>query len=156
MTTGVEIAGLILGSLPLVIEGLKLYQSGIKDLKRSIKYDQSLKKLIREVMEQKIGLADNLEKLLLAAGSASGINIAFESDYWSALSTGPSGQAVRDYLGDSKWELFEALMEDFEASLLEIANALHKVQRSRKVSEITLPMAKPNCASKAEQWIERV
>jgi len=151
MVTGVETAGLILGSLPVVIEGLKLYQNGIKALKRSIKYDKSLKRLIRGVTEQKIGLEDNLEKLLLAAGSASGIRITFGSDYWSELSTGPSGRAVRDYLGESKQKLFEDLMEDFEASLLEIANALHKVQRSRKVSEITLPMAKPICASKAEQ-----
>ncbi|KAJ4302674.1 hypothetical protein N0V90_001563 [Kalmusia sp. IMI 367209] len=132
MVTGVETAGLILGSLPLVIEGLKLYQSGIKTLKRSIIYDRSLKRLIRGVTEQKISLEDNLEKLLLAAGSAAGIRVTFGNDYWSELFAGSTGQAVKDYLGESKQKLFEELMEDFEASLLEIANALYKVQRSRK------------------------
>jgi hypothetical protein len=135
MVTGVETAGLVLASLPLVIEGLKLYQSGIKTLKRTWEYDQSLKRLIRGVREQKIGLEDNMEKLLLAAGSKSGVKITFGNDYWSQLSTGPSGRAVREYLGDSKQNLFEELMEDFEATLLELANALHKVQRSRKVSK---------------------
>lgn len=150
MITGVETAGLILGSLPLVIEGLKAYQSGVKTLERSIKYHGSLKRLIRRVNEQKICLEDNLEKLFLAAGSASGVKIIIGSDYWSELSTGPSGKAVRDYLGDSKQKLFEEIMEEFEASLLEIANALHKVQRSRKVSEISFPIFKLIRTIKAE------
>ncbi|PVH98683.1 hypothetical protein DM02DRAFT_673217 [Periconia macrospinosa] len=132
MVTGVETAGLVLGSLPLVIEGLKAYQKGIKTIKRSIKYDSSLKKLIRGVTEQKIWLEDNLDKLLLAAGNASGINISTGSDHWSEISIGQSGKAVKDYLGETKQAQFKDLMEDFESTLLEIANALHTVQRSRK------------------------
>ncbi|CAI6340020.1 unnamed protein product [Periconia digitata] len=129
---GVEIAGVVLGAIPLVIEGLKAYQKSIKSIKRSVKYDSSLKKLIRGVTEQKIWLEDNLDKLLLAACNASGINISVGSDHWSEILTGNSGQAVQKYLGNTKQAQFKELMEDFESTLLDIANALHAVQRSRK------------------------
>jgi hypothetical protein len=69
MATGIEIVGIVLGALPLVIEGLGIYQRGVKKLKRSVTYDFSLKKLIRRVTEQKIFLEDNIEKLLGAACS---------------------------------------------------------------------------------------
>jgi hypothetical protein len=134
MVTGVETAGLVLGSLPLVIEGLKTYQRGVQSLKRSVTYDVSLKKLIRRVNEQKIYLEDNLEKLFLAACSKLDVALKPGEDYWSELFAGPTGQAVKEYLGDKKQKLFEELLEEFESCLVKLANNLNRVQRSDKVS----------------------
>jgi hypothetical protein len=134
MLTGIDIAGLVLGSLPLLIEGLKSYQEGLGSLKRSIRYDLSLKKLIRRVNEQKICLEDNIQILLQAACSKSSIYPGVGNEYWSELFNGSTGQAVKEYLGEKKYELFEDLLEEFENCLVKLANDLNRVQRLDKVS----------------------
>ena len=149
MITGVEIAGLVLESLPLVIEGLKAYQKGLGSLKRSVAYDFSLKKLIRRVNEQKICLEDNIQILLRAACSKSSITPRQGNEYWTELFEGPTGKAVEDYLGAKKYELFEDLLEEFEDWLVKLANDLNHVQRLDMVS---FPKLWPGCLYTYWHW----
>ncbi|KAL2819272.1 hypothetical protein BDW59DRAFT_165135 [Aspergillus cavernicola] len=132
MVTGIEIAGIVLGTLPLVVEGLEVYQRGVKRLKRSITYDVSLKKLIRQVTEQKIFLEDNLKILLGAACSQQVFTPSLTDDYWNDVSIGPTAEAVKKYLGEKKHQLFQDLLEDFERCLVQLADDLDRVQRVKK------------------------
>lgn len=139
MVTGVETAGLILGSIPLIIEGLKTYQKGIKSVKRSVKYDISLRKLIRRVEGQKLFFEDNLQKLLSDALSDSEDPIELGDDFWTGFSTGVINQAVKKYLGERKQQYFHDLLHEFERYFVKLGNALNQVQRAGKVSSKRIP-----------------
>ncbi|KAF2804505.1 uncharacterized protein BDZ99DRAFT_525713 [Mytilinidion resinicola] len=110
MVTGIETAGLILGSIPLIIEGLKTYQKGIKSVKRSAKYD----------------------KLLSGAYSESEDYIELGDDFWTGFSTGMTNQAVKDYLGERKQQYFHDLLDEFERYFAKLGNALNHVERAGK------------------------
>lgn len=47
--SGFEVAGIILGSIPLVISALEHYSDGVRTLKRWRSYDRELKSLIRSL-----------------------------------------------------------------------------------------------------------
>lgn len=134
MVTGVETAGLILGSIPLLIEGLKVYQKGVKSVKRSVKYDISLRKLIRRIDGQKLFFEDNLQKLLQGANSVSTHPIDIDDDLWTGLLSVAANQVVKDYLGDRKQQYFYDLLDEFECYFFRLANILDGVQRTAKVS----------------------
>jgi hypothetical protein len=134
MVTGIDTAGLILGSIPLIIEGLKIYQKGIKSVKRSVKYDVSLRKLIRRVEGQKLSFEDNLQKLLSGANSKSEDHIELGDDFWTEFSAGVVNQAVKEYLGERKQQYFHNLLDEFERYFVKLGNALNHVQRVGKVS----------------------
>ncbi|KAJ4300025.1 hypothetical protein N0V90_005274 [Kalmusia sp. IMI 367209] len=132
MVTGVETAGLILGSIPLLIEGLKTYKKGIGAVKRSVNYDPSLRKLIRQVEGQKLFFGDNLQKLLIGACPGSEDPIELGNDFWTEISTGAVNQAVKDYLGEEKQQYFHDLLDEFELYYVKLGNALNHVQRAGK------------------------
>ena len=134
MVTGVETAGLVLGAIPLIIEGLKIYQEGIKSVKRSIKYDASLRKFIRQVEGHKLFFEDNLQKLLSGANSKSEHQIELGDDFWTEFSAGVVNQAVKEYLGERKQQYFHDLLDEFEHYFVKLGNALNQVQRVGKVS----------------------
>lgn len=47
--SGIEVVGLVLGALPLVLEGLKLYHEGAKSARRYLRYKWELKNLHRRI-----------------------------------------------------------------------------------------------------------
>ncbi|KAL3450292.1 hypothetical protein BJX65DRAFT_305139 [Aspergillus insuetus] len=114
MATGIEIVGIVFGALPLLIEGLEVYQRGVKKLKRSVTYDFSLKKLNRRVTEQKIFLEDNIEKLQGAAcpdqPDTPTSNVV--DDFSQSISMPATAEAVKMYLGEERHSLFEELLQE--------------------------------------------
>jgi hypothetical protein len=137
MVTGVETAGLILGSIPLIIEGLKTYQRGIKSVKRSVKYDPSLRKLIRRIEGQKIFFEDNLQKLLSGASSELDDHFELGDDFFTGFSAGEVNEAVKNHLGERKQQYFHDLLDDFEIYFVKVGNVLDHVQKGGKVSSRT-------------------
>lgn len=134
MVVGVETAGLVLAAVPLIIEGLKTYQKGIRSAKRSITYDVSLRKLVRRIEGQKIFFEDNLQRLLSCALAYSGHHIELEDDYWTRFSSpGVVNQAVQNYLGMKRQQYFHTLLAEFESYFLKMGNVLDRVQISGKV-----------------------
>ncbi|KAJ4176730.1 hypothetical protein NW759_017507, partial [Fusarium solani] len=64
--SGFEIAGIVLGSIPLVISTLENYSAGLSTLQAMRKYRRELQSLIRDLETERIKLQNVCEKLLIA------------------------------------------------------------------------------------------
>lgn len=64
MATGIEIAGVVLGALPLVVEALKAYTNGVSTIDRYIRYKIPLKRLATELETEKVIYQNICERLL--------------------------------------------------------------------------------------------
>lgn len=71
--SGFEIAGIILGSIPLVISALEHAGEGISAIQRWRKYKRELESLIRNLQTEQLRLQDVCEKLLIGLVPASEI-----------------------------------------------------------------------------------
>jgi hypothetical protein len=135
MVTGVETAGLVLGSLPIIIEALKSYRDGVKTMKklRDPSYRLELGKLFREARNQQIHLADNVKNLLLAAcPTYQRLDEDYDEDL-SELRSSKTQAAVQKYLGPMRYKQFMELLADFESCLIDLATELDQVQCFERV-----------------------
>ncbi|KAF2814361.1 uncharacterized protein BDZ99DRAFT_554877 [Mytilinidion resinicola] len=65
MVTGVETAGLILGSIPLILAGLEFYGKGIAVSKRYWKYREGIKSLVVELRTENTMCLNSINMLLI-------------------------------------------------------------------------------------------
>lgn len=70
--SGVEVAGLVLGSIPLVISALEHYVDGVKTIQAWRRYKSEVKSLIRRLGVQYDIFRDTLEKVLVGIVSSPG------------------------------------------------------------------------------------
>ena len=63
--SGLEVAGLILGAIPVAIETLKTGSQGIAILQRSRRYENELERLINRLENERVRLEDVCEKVLV-------------------------------------------------------------------------------------------
>ncbi|KAG5813462.1 hypothetical protein H9Q74_003057 [Fusarium xylarioides] len=63
--SGLEIAGLILGAIPVAIEALKSGSQGIAILQRSRRYENELERLVNKLENERVRLQDVSEKVLI-------------------------------------------------------------------------------------------
>ncbi|KAF1961193.1 hypothetical protein CC80DRAFT_232468 [Byssothecium circinans] len=64
MATGVETAGLVLATIPLILECLKFYMKGIETTKRCFKYREQFHSLVRELSTENAVYINTLNLLL--------------------------------------------------------------------------------------------
>lgn len=62
--SGLEVAGVVLGALPLVISALEHYAKGVEGVIRYCRYKIELQTLANAVKTQKVIFSDTLEQLL--------------------------------------------------------------------------------------------
>ena len=65
MVTGVEMAGLVLGSIPLILAGLEFYVKGIAVTKRYWKFQHVCKDLCIDLRTENAMCRNSLQKLLI-------------------------------------------------------------------------------------------
>ncbi|KAF2661869.1 hypothetical protein K491DRAFT_646395 [Lophiostoma macrostomum CBS 122681] len=65
MVIGVETAGLVLGSIPLLLAGLEFYAKGIAVTKRCFRYKEQFQNLIRELSTENVICTNNINLLLV-------------------------------------------------------------------------------------------
>lgn len=65
MATGIEVAGLVLGALPLVLAGLQSYADGIAVSRRFRMFDLEVKALKTDVMTENARYRNSIELLLI-------------------------------------------------------------------------------------------
>lgn len=65
MVTGVETAGLVLGSIPLILAGLEFYANGIAVTKRYWRYREEFKSLIVELRTEHTICVNSVNMLLI-------------------------------------------------------------------------------------------
>ena len=103
--------------------------AGVRKLRRSVKYQSELRKLVRSAKGQKIFFTDSMQKLLNAAIPSSEIPDDCSMELWSE----PIGERVREYLGKERYEYFEETVGEIESCLLNLAAELARVQGSSRV-----------------------
>ena len=128
MATGVEIAGLLLAALPIVVQVLTEYRSGLwKTLfivGKSKIYENKIGKLARQL---KI-LHTNLKQVLTRViGTAAPEDRSGEvpRDYKSQIWTGEVGKKIRIHLEDvDAYDTSETIIDEFEDHLIDVAESL--------------------------------
>ncbi|UPK96945.1 hypothetical protein LCI18_007880 [Fusarium solani-melongenae] len=118
--SGFEIAGIVLGSIPLVISTLENYGAGLSTLQRFRKYRRELQSLIRNLETERIKLHNVCEKLLIGLVPHSRIGALINNpmgDLWREEET---LRKIRFRLGKG-YEMFEATMNDLKATIDEMA-----------------------------------
>lgn len=64
--SGFEIAGVVLGSLPIIISALQAYNEGVDTIQRWRRYARELKSLVRDLETEHVKLQNVCEKLLVS------------------------------------------------------------------------------------------
>jgi hypothetical protein len=65
MVTGIETAGLVIGSIPLILAGLEFYANGIAVTKRYWRYKEEFKSLIVELRTEHTMCVNSINMLLI-------------------------------------------------------------------------------------------
>jgi hypothetical protein len=65
MASGVEVAGLVLGSIPLILAGLQFYAEGIDVTKRYAKYREEVSSLVVELRAENTLYLNSINMLLI-------------------------------------------------------------------------------------------
>ncbi|KAL8655747.1 MAG: hypothetical protein Q9226_002919 [Calogaya cf. arnoldii] len=128
MVTGVETAGLVLASLPIVVQVLTEYRSGLRKtlflLGKSKSYQTKIGKLARQLQV----LYTNLQQILtrvIGAAAPDDWSGEVPKDYRSQIWIGEVGKKIKTYLEDvDAFDTFETIIEDFEDYLVDVAESL--------------------------------
>ena len=137
--TGVEIAGLVLGALPVVISALQTYKAGQGPLASLTKSSALLDDLINRLQHARCVFSVKLETLLLAAGIwINGQSLQNEHNCIRILKKKRVARKLQKYLRFS-FNNFLSVVEGYESCLKRIAVELVNIQRIPNVSQITLP-----------------
>jgi hypothetical protein len=91
--SGLEVAGLVLGALPLVISALEHYANGVQTAKRFFRYKSELEVLSLRIRTERCMFINTLERLL------GGI---VRIEHMSELLSSPGGDAWKNAEVDSK------------------------------------------------------
>ncbi|KAJ3544772.1 hypothetical protein NM208_g2881 [Fusarium decemcellulare] len=121
--SGFEIAGVVLGSIPLVVSTLENYKNGLRTIQRYRRYDREIQSLIRNLETERVKLQNLCEKLLDGLVPPSRIDAMVENpggDLWSEEET---QKKIRARLWKS-WDIFEWTLRDIQASIQEVYETL--------------------------------
>ncbi|KAI4259577.1 MAG: hypothetical protein L6R42_004505 [Xanthoria sp. 1 TBL-2021] len=128
MVTGVETAGLVLASLPIVVQVLTEYRSGLRKtlflVRKSKTYETKIGKLARQLKVLHTNLLQVLTRFIGAAAPDDWCGEVLK-DYRSQIWTGEVGKKIRTYLEEvDAFDTFETIIEDFEDYLVRVAKSL--------------------------------
>ncbi|OBS22579.1 hypothetical protein FPOA_08915 [Fusarium poae] len=121
--SGLEVAGIVLGSIPLVISTLEHYKNGVSLIQRYRRYERELQRLIRNLETEQVKLQNVCEKLLDGIVSPSLIDAMVEDpggDLWTKKET---HKAIRTRLWKS-CDVFERTLRDIQTATDEMYDKL--------------------------------
>ncbi|KAK7520806.1 uncharacterized protein IWZ02DRAFT_378918 [Phyllosticta citriasiana] len=138
--SGMEVAGLVLGAVPLVIEAMKQYADGARTVKRFIFYEEPLHAPSLDLRNECVICQNTCEKLLQEIAPESdtaGLLQDMDGKLWERPDIKP---AVRNQLGRAHEEFVETLIRMGEV-IREIADNLkldhdHHVSSKKKREEL--------------------
>lgn len=121
--SGFEIAGVILGSIPLVVATLENYGKGLSTLQRWRRYQRELQSLIRNLETERIKLQNVCEKLLIGLVPDSRIEALIDNpmgDLWKEEET---LRKIRFRLGEG-FNVFEAIVSALKITIDEMGRRI--------------------------------
>lgn len=132
--SGFEIAGVVLGSIPLLISALEHYGEGLSTIQRWRKYQRELQSLIRNLETERVKFQNVCEKLLVGLVPASDIEAMIDdplSDLWRR-------ETIEKKIRARLWKssaVFNDTVKDIVTALGEIKREIDS-QKDGNVSEL--------------------
>lgn len=139
--SGFEIAGIVLGALPFLIDALKKTNSGIQEWRY---YQSTLDRLIRNLSTEQINIENICTRLLEKLVSPARIPLLIDNrpDMIAAWRDESLRQKI-EYLLDSTFDLFKGTLEEIQKSADELKTKLGI--RDGQVRRASLPViSKPS------------
>ncbi|CAM1501434.1 Fc.00g034180.m01.CDS01 [Cosmosporella sp. VM-42] len=121
--SGFEIAGAVLGSIPLLISTLEYYKNGLRTIQRWRKYDKELQSLIRNLETERVKLQNICEKLLDGLVPPSRIDAMVENPLGDLWMEEEAQKKIRARLWRS-WGVFERTLRDIQTAIEEMNERL--------------------------------
>jgi len=132
--SGFEIAGVVLGAIPLIISALENYKAGKGVVATMLKYHGLLDDLIHRLKTQQMFFYIDILQLLREARVAEIANNAdpTEEDCVNILRNSRTGREIKVYLG-RLYKPFIEILERYESCLKTIAGSLGHLLRRANV-----------------------
>lgn len=119
--SGFEVAGVILGSLPLIISALEHYAQGIATVKRFRRYKYEVESLIRQVETERVIFVNTLELLFAGLGNGAIMDSAFSRQaFWQ-------GNSVDEKLRDRLSSAYDVYLSNVQAMDNELKMVMQKL-----------------------------
>lgn len=131
MLSGVEIAGLVLASLPLVIAALEHYSDGMGTLERWWRYKREVARLVRLLVAEQVLFLGTCEKLLYAVVTPAELELLIELPGGTQWKDPSLDESLRRHLGRA-YGSYMACVEDMNAALNDL-QAMLKLDPTGKV-----------------------
>ena len=132
--SGFEIAGVVLGSIPLLISALENYGKGLTAIQRWRKYQRELQSLIRNLQTEQVKLQNVCEKLLVGLVPVSDIEAMIDDPGGKLWSQEAIERKVQARLWKS-WAVFDDTIKDIRMVIDEIQREIDS-QGGGNVSEL--------------------
>lgn len=121
--SGFEVAGIVLGSIPLVISALGQYKKGIATVRNWRRYERVLGRLITNLEVERVRLQDVFEKLLFRLVPESQIDSMVGERLDPAWLDAGLQDKIKARLYRS-FEVFEGRVKDIEGAIEEMIEKL--------------------------------
>ncbi|KAF4961795.1 hypothetical protein FSARC_10091 [Fusarium sarcochroum] len=134
--SGLEIAGVVLGAIPLVVSALEHYQAGKGIAASVIKWRGLLDTLISRLKKQRILFYLEILDLLRESGVPEAVNQPYlpEEECLRVLRDAKTGHELQNYLGNL-YGMFLDILKRYETCLKEVASKLRHIQRLPNASK---------------------
>ncbi|KAK3303044.1 uncharacterized protein B0T15DRAFT_568749 [Chaetomium strumarium] len=123
--SGFEVAGIVLGSIPLVISALEHYGEGLSTIQRWRKYKRELQSLVRNLQTERVKLQNVCEKLLVGIVPPSDIEAMIDDPLGGLWRQDAVQKRIQFRLWKS-YDVFEATISD-----IKLRRGIFTLKRSR-------------------------
>ena len=114
--SGLELAGIILATFPLIINGLENYENGFQMIKEWSRFRNEFMVFMKSVGKQKLFFRQNIEELLLP--------IVESDDHMTWLLDNPAGQGWKDQELEEKLRRRLMGMDEYEYYMSTVGSIL--------------------------------
>ncbi|KAL0941198.1 uncharacterized protein CTRU02_203961 [Colletotrichum truncatum] len=121
--SGFEVAGVILGSIPLIISALEHYKHSISTVRTLRNYDGELRSLIWNLETERVRFQDVCEKLLIGLVPSSQIDFMVNNPFDPAWNEDPIQEKFKSRLWRS-FCVFEEIFKDMEEAIQKMMKRL--------------------------------
>ncbi|KAK4203228.1 hypothetical protein QBC40DRAFT_318709 [Triangularia verruculosa] len=132
--SGFEVAGVVLGSIPLLISALEYYSQGVSTLQKWRKYEREFRCLIRNLQIERVKLQNVCEKLLNGLVPLSKFETMIKSPGGEEWRTESIQRKIRQRLWEA-CDVFDQTIQDVKLATDELQQRLGS-QNDGKVSEL--------------------
>ncbi|KAI1313325.1 hypothetical protein F5Y03DRAFT_338673 [Xylaria venustula] len=132
--SGIEVAGLVLGALPLLVSALEHYNDGLYTVKQWLKYEHVLRSLVRNLDTERVKLQNVCEKLLVGIVPESQIEAMIKNPMGDLWKEDKTQRRVQSRLWEG-YGLFEDTITDIKKAVDEMNKRIEN-QSGKKASTL--------------------